>query len=488
MHYRRRYQPIALTLQQLLGEHRSETGFAFWKSPDQVLSNLRRLSESARTFEAEGGLSFRAFVEQLAAEAENPDSGGAYAMDEDVTGVRLMTIHNAKGLEFPVVILCDAAFRRQGRASRIVRPDRNLYACDLGGGMAPWDLIEGAPTEKAEDLAELDRLLYVGLTRARDLLAAPAAEVEFPAESLLAPVAQGLRPFVPRTTTGDSAAEGDASGTRSDPDAVWDILRGSLPAGERDEGVDQEAAFLSQRAATLREGGEPRRRIASARTVAARETAAGFAEDAVEIHALPRSPERPHGVAFGELVHGLLEETPFDAPAASIEGGAARAARERELPPEMAAAAAAAVIEALGHRLLAEAREAEGGGACYREIPLLHFEENAPAAPDDAAPEGGLDNGSTLEGDGAEEGAVTLASEDNIRGSGPLLVEGVADLVFRSAAGGPWTVLDFKTDLRDPANPDFAATEAHYRRQVSLYARAVARATGESTRAVLLYV
>ena len=46
-----------------------------------------------------------------------------------------MTTHTAKGLEFPVVILCDGAFQRHGRASRVVNAERRLYACDLGAGI-----------------------------------------------------------------------------------------------------------------------------------------------------------------------------------------------------------------------------------------------------------------------------------------------------------------------------------------------------------------
>ena len=491
LHRRRSHQPIALTLQRLVGEHRSETGFAFWKSPDQVLSNLRRLSESARAFEADGGLSFRAFVEQLAAEAENPDAGGAYAMDDDVTGVRIMTIHNAKGLEFPVVILADAAVRRTGRASRIVRPDRNLYACDLGGRMAPWDLIEGTPAEEAEDLAELDRLLYVGLTRARDLLAAPAAEVEFPAESLLAPVAAGLRPFVPRAAGGADRPEDQPSGTPTRESPLWKLLKESGGTGETDDGAALEAAFWSRRAQTLRDAGVPRRRVATAKALAAVE----FAGEAVEVHALPRDPGRPRGIAFGDLVHRILEEIPFDAPAPAVQQEAARAVRGLDLPADMASAAASTVIETLGHGLLAEAREAEGRGACYRELPLLHFEDGLPVGPADPSPETGFDAASTLEADAAEDGMATPAEGGEIQapgiqgsGNGPLLVDGVADLIFRTEADGPWTVLDFKTDPRDPADPDFAATEARYRRQVSLYARALERATGQPARAVLLYV
>ena len=276
LHRRRTHQPIAVTLQQLLGRNRAETGFAFWNSPDQVLSNLRRLAEAARAFEAGGGLSFRAFVEQLAAEAENPDAGSAHAIDEDVSGVRIMTTHTAKGLEFPVVILCDGAFQRHGRASRVVNAERRLYACDLGAGIVPWDLIEGAPAEEAEDVAELDRLLYVSLTRARDLVAAPVAEGDFPRDSLLAPVAAGLKPLLgcggitPRVAeAGPPSAPGTARGGKP----LWDLLRKDTADGAPKEGEAAEAAFLARRTHALDEGRAPSRAVASATALAAYGTA-----------------------------------------------------------------------------------------------------------------------------------------------------------------------------------------------------------------------
>ncbi len=265
-----------MTLQQLLGRNRAETGFAFWNSPDQVLSNLRRLAEAARAFEAGGGLSFRAFVEQLAAEAENPDAGSAHAIDEDVSGVRIMTTHTAKGLEFPVVILCDGAFQRHGRASRVVNAERRLYACDLGSGIVPWDLIEGAPAEEAEDLAELDRLLYVSLTRARDLVAAPVAEGDFPRDSLLAPVAAALKPLrgrggiTPRVAeAGQPSAPGNARGGKP----LWELLRKDSADGAPEEGKAAEAAFLARRTRALDEGRAPSRAVASATALAASGTA-----------------------------------------------------------------------------------------------------------------------------------------------------------------------------------------------------------------------
>ena len=337
LHRRRTHQPIAVTLQQLLGRNRAETGFAFWNAPDQVLSNLRRLAEAARAFEAGGGLSFRAFVEQLAAEAENPDAGSAHAIDEDVSGVRIMTTHTAKGLEFPVVILCDGAFQRHGRASRVVNAERRLYACDLGAGIVPWDLIEGAPAEEAEDVAELDRLLYVSLTRARDLVAAPVAEGDFPRDSLLAPVAAGLKPLLGRggitprvAEPGQPSAPENARGGKP----LWDLLRKDSADGAPEEGKAAEAAFVARRTRALEEGRAPSRAVASATALAASSTplaasstplaAPGTEEGAAEVHQLATDPGRPRGVLFGELVHRVLERIPLDAEEPAVRREAAR--------------------------------------------------------------------------------------------------------------------------------------------------------------------
>lgn len=490
LHRRRTHQPLAVTLQQLLGRHRAETGFAFWNSPDQVLSNLRRLAEAARAFEARGELSFRGFVEQLASEAENPDAGSAHAIDEDVRGVRIMTTHTAKGLEFPVVVLCDGAVQRHGRASRIVNAAERLYACDLGAGIVPWDLLERTPAEEAEDLAELDRLLYVAMTRARDLLAAPVSEGDFPEESLLAPVAAGLKPLLghgaiaPRT-----GGLGPASGAdgRRGTGSLWDLLRMDAEGDASGSGKAAEAAFLARRQQAIGRGQVPTRRAIPATAFAGLEADDDLREVDVErlgVEGPPRDSGRPAGVAFGELVHRVLEQIPFDADEAEIEAQAARAARELELEEELGPAAAKAATSALGHPLLAEARRAAEHGNCYRELPLLHLEPAAEDAGGSASPGDGFDTGSALEGESfADPGDTSLPA-----GSGPALVEGVADLVFQPHAGGAWTVLDFKTDSRPPEDPGFQATEAHYRRQVALYARAVERATGQPARGVLLYV
>ena len=105
---------------------------------------------------------------------------------------------------------------------------------------------------------------------------------------------------------------------------------------------------------------------------------------------------------------------------------------------DISAPAAADVVErTLAHDLLVRARRATARGACRRETP------------------------------------VTVTLEDGT------LVEGVVDLAFEE--DGEWIVVDYKTD-REIA----AAGEDRYRRQVALYASAIARATGGRASGILL--
>ena len=69
---------------------------------------------------------------------------------------------------------------------------------------------------------------------------------------------------------------------------------------------------------------------------------------------------------------------------------------------------------------------------------------------------------------------IALTLDDGV------LVEGVVDAAFVDDGG--WTVVDFKTDV------ELGGRIEEYRRQVALYARAIARATGASVRGVLLRV
>ena len=172
LHGLRNYRPVEETVNRLLTATRAHAAFVLRPWGEQALANVLRVAELARTYEAAGHLSFRGFVERLREEAEG-EAPEAPIVEEASEGVRIMTVHKAKGLEFPVVILADITAGIAGNPSRFVDPARGLCALRLGGWQ-PWDLIEHESDEMARDRAEGVRVAYVAATRARDLLVVPA--------------------------------------------------------------------------------------------------------------------------------------------------------------------------------------------------------------------------------------------------------------------------------------------------------------------------
>jgi ATP-dependent helicase/nuclease subunit A len=173
-HRRRNYRPVAETIQDLLDATRAHVGIVLRSAGEQALANVLHIAELAREYEAGGGLSFRGFVDELRAAAETAQAGEAPILEEGSDGVRIMTVHKAKGLEFPVVILADLTCKlARAEAGRWLDPAHNLCALKLGG-WAPIDLLLHDAEEAARDRAESERLTYVAATRARDLLVVSA--------------------------------------------------------------------------------------------------------------------------------------------------------------------------------------------------------------------------------------------------------------------------------------------------------------------------
>ena len=152
-----------------------------------------RLVQLARNYEASGGLSFRGFVDQLELAADTGETFVQPILEEGVEGVRLMTVHGAKGLEFPVVILCDVTCKMPKSGSRRIDPEKKLFAVRLAGGV-PWELLDHDDEEQAREQAEGLRVLYVAATRARDVLVVPTVADEPDRDGWLLPLAPGIFP------------------------------------------------------------------------------------------------------------------------------------------------------------------------------------------------------------------------------------------------------------------------------------------------------
>ena len=118
----------------LLDHTRAHVGFVLRPGGEQALANVLHVAELARQYEMEGGMSFRGFVETLQARPAAGQAGEAPILEEGSDGVRLMTVHKAKGLEFPVVILADMTARLTPcEAGRFIDSERRCCALRIGG-------------------------------------------------------------------------------------------------------------------------------------------------------------------------------------------------------------------------------------------------------------------------------------------------------------------------------------------------------------------
>jgi len=147
----------------------------------QRAANVRRMLELARAFEAYHFFKFHDLVAYLRRLVEEePREPQAQILGENENVVRLMTVHQAKGLEFPIVIVADL-WRKPPRenATPLISPTAGLVLCDTIG--AGYEEVPNPALKELRDLradeeqAESARILYVAITRARDRLILSAA-------------------------------------------------------------------------------------------------------------------------------------------------------------------------------------------------------------------------------------------------------------------------------------------------------------------------
>ncbi len=141
----------------------------------QRRANLLELISLSERFDATGYRGLHRFVlwlRQLAENGKEPETGAAFS-----SAVQIMTIHKSKGLEFPVVFLCDTARRFNKQDSRdtvLVHPQLGLGAkvTDLQRRTEYPSLARNAIKIRLERemLSEEMRLLYVALTRPKERL------------------------------------------------------------------------------------------------------------------------------------------------------------------------------------------------------------------------------------------------------------------------------------------------------------------------------
>ncbi len=433
-----RRRATSLSLAGLIDAAVTETGYdlAVLMRPagEARFANVRKLMRLAAEFESSEGRDLRGLLDFLAARADADADAQAATALEGHDGVRIMTIHSAKGLEFDVVAIPHLSrsllppartppltVGHEPEAPRVGMQLRRLGArgIDL---YAQRELCEDAQRRDAEE--EL-RLFHVGATRARARLLLSGVVSPSPPSRQ----SHGM-PVIERIVAGfDVDRERDSSIEIAAPEPRPG-LDASFPPSEIAVRVNLASAERARALAEVRKAPGPARNAGEgpAPLVAAR---------------MARAPRRPLSYTaiseFGEGTHGSSPHAEGDA-GSEKEAGAARGIAVHELlewsarngwrEPSVAGELLAPVQAWLGSGFFAErVRDAE---RCRVEVPLL------------------------------VEVADTV-----LRGSIDLLAE---------ADGRPPLIVDYKTDR--VGGREVAELATRYGIQQAIYALAVAEARG----------
>ena len=135
----------------------------------RALANLDALIERARGYSVSG---LRVFIRDLQDDWEHKARAQEGRIDAAGDAVEIVTIHSAKGLEWPVVIPVNSTTELYRPDQFVHRQSDNSLHWTLGG-VAPPELAAARAAESLEDANQRERIWYVACTRARDVLILP---------------------------------------------------------------------------------------------------------------------------------------------------------------------------------------------------------------------------------------------------------------------------------------------------------------------------
>jgi ATP-dependent helicase/nuclease subunit A len=398
----------------------------------QALANVRKLVEMAAAVEDKSvrGISdFILYLESASESSETESEARMVGEEEDV--LRILTVHAAKGLEFPVVVLADLgseggqpfhpAFRcsaKEGLGARLKDPDTLEYCEDT-----VYAAIKAEEKKKEDE--ESDRILYVALTRAEEHL-----------------ILSGVNEGSVMKRLGDALADGRSKFTYvgivdGKPEAPKPAPRlvDSLPASA-DEKIWK---AIEERLAPIEKAYESLEDLTVSRL---REAAAP--KDAFEAELEPKeakeeetedaTPRNEYGTIFHFLMESAARQTPRgQLPAERLASVTAPlTAPERK---EIEASFTAFWKGALGASVKRSSK-------CYPELPFIYKTRHG-------------------------------------------LLKGQIDLVYREK-NGSWTIVDYKTNrLLKPGDKERAVTV--YKTQMALYALAFWKLHGHRPEKAVLY-
>ncbi|HEX6257825.1 MAG TPA: UvrD-helicase domain-containing protein [Euzebyales bacterium] len=316
-----------------------ELGYAYHR-PRDLWRRMRFVIDQARAWSAAEAGTLRQYVEWARMQASETTRVAETILPEtDDDSVRIMTIHAAKGLEFPIVVLSGMTTRFSGRHARVrvSFPPDGAVGLKVGRDLSTPEFEEFKPVDEQMDHHEKLRLLYVASTRARDHLVVsvhrrrrnlPADRQRWTGAELVADAADGA---------------GHAVGVA--PRVRQLVLPEPRPAPPP---LPPLAEWASRREQALADAGRPRTVGASDVTLPADgdlddEAAAGVDKQPRDLDLAPWLRGR-YGTAIGRAVHAVLQTIDLSTGAGLAEAAAAQAAAEgvigREADVERLAGAA----------------------------------------------------------------------------------------------------------------------------------------------------
>jgi ATP-dependent exoDNAse (exonuclease V) beta subunit len=536
-----------LSLAGLVEAAVTETGYdlatLLQPSGESRLANVRKLSRLAAAYESREGRDLRGLLDFLAARAETDTEAQAATAAEGHDGVRIMTVHNAKGLEFEVVAVPDLArgllsggrrpvlalgreqppkvglqWRRLGRASV------NLY--DYG------DLIEAGESRDSEEGL---RLFHVAATRARERLILsgvvkpePARELK-PGAAVIERIvgAFGLdRPSPEPPDTEDA----DASGTDSAEAPTQTATAGAqppnaavdppppaagpdfdsevpVPPAEARAGLDETfpASFIAVHANVP--SPERATELRDLRLDAAAERPLGTGTPPLVERKPPIVPSRPLSYtaisAFEECAYRFYMERVLGLPSATAASPGRVRSNGRIAPESANSSVGGTAMPGAGDEGPSAREERSARGAAVHALLEWSLVNDWSEPMADLARRHALAAGLDLDAAGAEEllgpvrdwlgsplraeiGAATRvrAEVPILLSAGSTVLRGSIDLLVERD-GLPPLVVDYKTDRLRGDDP--ATRAAHYEVQRSIYALAAKESLG-ATEVEVAYV
>lgn len=140
---------------------------------EQAVANLLKVKHTAAALSDRPHLTLSGFVDLMVARLdEQPDEAESPLSEESSNAIQVLTIHKAKGLEFPIVVLPglhQGSGRERGLPVVTFDWSSGSYGLSLGA-VHNFGAVLVHEKQKVREEAERRRVLYVGMTRAKDML------------------------------------------------------------------------------------------------------------------------------------------------------------------------------------------------------------------------------------------------------------------------------------------------------------------------------